>query len=57
MTDFTALRDQLLDLRRKTLVLLAERVTDHGVEAGLLALVANVQATLAAIDEEKAQET
>ena len=51
MADFTPLRGKLLTLRRKTLALLAERSEDTLTDAGLLALVANVQITLTALDE------
>ncbi len=51
MTDFAPLRDRLSALRRQTLVMLAEQPEDGPLDAGLLALVANVQATLAAVDE------
>lgn len=51
MTDFAPLRDRLVALRRQTLVMLAEQPEDGSLDAGLLALVANVQATLAAVEE------
>ena len=51
MTDFAPLRDRLSALRRQTIVKLAEQTDDGPIDAGLLALVANVQATLAAVDE------
>ncbi len=51
MTDFVPLRDRLSALRRRTLVTLAEQPEDGSLDAGLLALVANVQATLAAAEE------
>ena len=51
MTDFAPLRDRLSALRRQTLIMLAERPEDDSLDAGLLALVANVQATLAAVEE------
>ena len=52
MTVLSPLRDQLLGLRRRTLAVLAGRSVDEMVDAGLVALVADVQAALAAIDEE-----
>ena len=52
MTDFAPLRDQLLDLRRRTLTLLAERSEDQ-IDSGWLVMIAGIQATLAAIDEEE----
>ena len=51
MTDFLPLRDRLVTLRRQTLVTLAAQPGDGSLDAGLLALVANVQATLAAVEE------
>ena len=57
MTDFLPLRGRLLDLRRRTLDLLAERSADEITDAGLLALVGNIQATLVAIDEVEGHET
>ena len=51
MTDFAPLRDRLVALRRRTLVKLAEQPEDGSIDAGLLALVANVQTALVAIDE------
>ncbi len=51
MTDFAPLRDRLETLRRQTLTALAEQPEDGSLDAGLLALVANVQAALAAVDE------
>ena len=50
MTDFAHLRDRLVTLRRQTLIMLAERPVDGSLDAGLLALVANVQATLVAVE-------
>ena len=55
MADLAPLRDQLIRLRRKTLALLAERSENEVVDAGLLALVADIQGTLAALDEEAGQ--
>ncbi len=51
MTDFARLRDRLSALRRQVLVTLAEQPEDGSIDAELLALVANVQATLAAVEE------
>ena len=51
MTDFAPLRDRLSALRRQTLVMLAEQPEDGSLDAGLLALVANVQTALEAIEE------
>ncbi len=51
LTDFAPLRDRLSALRRQVLVTLAEQPEDGSIDAGLLALVANVQATLAAVEE------
>ncbi len=51
MTDFGPLRDRLVDLRLRTLVTLAAQPAGGSLDAGLLALVANVQATLAAVEE------
>ncbi len=48
-----ALRDKLLGLRCRTLSLLAERSENTLTDAGLLALVSNVQITLTALDEEE----
>ena len=48
-----ALRDKLLGLRRKTLALLVERSEDTLTDAGLLALIADAQTTLKALDEEE----
>ena len=53
MTDLTLLREKLISLRRKTLALLAERSEDTLTDAGLLALVADAQTTLTALDEEE----
>ena len=50
-TDFAPLRDRLVALRRQTLVKLAEQPEDGSIDAGLLALVANVQSVLVAIEE------
>ena len=50
-TDFVPLRDRLVTLRRQTLITLAEQPEDGSLDAGLLALVANVKAALAAIDK------
>ncbi len=51
MTDFAPLRDRLSALRRRTLVVLAEQPEDGSLDAGLLALVANVQTALVAVEE------
>ena len=51
MTDFAHLRARLVTLRRQTLVTLAERPEDESLDAGLLALLANAQATLVAVEE------
>ncbi len=51
MTDFAPLRDRLSALRLRTIVKLAEQTDDGSLDAGLLALVANVQAVLVAIEE------
>ncbi len=51
MTDFAPLRDRLVALRRRTLVALAEQPEDGSLDAGLLALVANVQTALVAVEE------
>ncbi len=50
MTDFAPLRDRLSALRRRTLIMLAEQPEDRTLDAGLLALVANVQTALVAIE-------
>ncbi len=51
MTDLAPLRDRLSALRHRTLITLATQPEDGSLDAGLLALVANVQATLAAVEE------
>ena len=51
MTDFAPLFDRLVALRRQTLVALAEQPEDGSLDAGLLALAANVQSVLVAIEE------
>ena len=51
MTDLAPLRDRLSALRRQTLVTLAEQPQDGSLDAGLLALVANVQTALMAVEE------
>ncbi len=48
-----ALRDKLLGLRCRTLSLLAERSEDTLTDAGLLALIADAQTALKALDEEE----
>ncbi len=51
MTDFAPLFDRLVALRRRTLVALAEQPEDGSLDAGLLAIVANVQTALVAVEE------
>ncbi len=51
VTEFAPLRDRLVALRRRTLIMLAERPEEDSLDAGLLALVANVQTALVAVDE------
>ncbi len=51
MTNLEPLRERLLSLRRQTLSLLASRSEDESLDAGLLAIVANVQTALVAIEE------
>ena len=51
MTDFAPLFDRLVALRRQTLEALAEQPDDGSLNAGLLALAANVQSVLVAIEE------
>ena len=51
MTDFAPLRDRLSALRRQVIVTLAEQPDDGSLDAGLLALVANVQTALVAVEE------
>ena len=51
LADLAPLRDRLSALRHRTLITLAEQPDDGSIDAGLLALVANVQATLAAVEE------
>ena len=53
---FAPLRDRLVALRLQTLVALAGQPEDGSLDAGLLALVANVQTTLAAVEETIAAE-
>ena len=55
MTDFAPLRDRLSALRRQVLVTLAEQPEDGPLDAGLIALVANVQSALAAVEEINAE--
>ncbi len=50
-TDFAPLRGRLVALRLQTLVMMAEQPEDGPLDAGLLALVANVQTALVAIEE------
>ena len=49
MTNLEPLRDRLLVFRRQTLLLLAERSEGENLDAGLLAIAANVQTALAAV--------
>ena len=51
MTDFAPLRDRMLALRHRTLVMMAGQPEDESLDAGLLALVANIQTALAAVEE------
>ena len=51
MTNLESLCDRLLSLRRQTLSLLASRPEDESLDAGLLAIVANVQTALVAVEE------
>ncbi len=51
MTDFAPLRDRLVALRRQALAKLSEQPEDGSLDAGLLALVSNVQTALVAVDE------
>ncbi len=51
MNDLAPLRDRLSALRHRTLITLAEQTGDGPIDAGLLAMVANVQAVLAALEE------
>ena len=53
MIDFMPLRERLLDLRRRALGQHHERSKDEITDTGLLALVADVQITLTALDEEE----
>ena len=50
-TDFAPLRGRLVALRLQTLVMMAEQPEDGPLDAGLLALVANVQTALVVVDE------
>ncbi len=52
MTNLETLRGRLLALRRQTLSLLAARPEDESLDVGLLAIVANVQNTLVAVEAE-----
>ena len=56
MTDFAPLRARLSALRLQTLTALAERPENGSLDAGLLALVANTQAALVAVEETIAAE-
>ena len=51
--DFERLRVHLLTLRRKALSMLAERSGDHVADIGLVAMAADVQMCLMALDEER----
>ena len=51
MVNLVPLRGRLLVLRRQALLLLAEQPEDGNLDAGLLALVANVQIALVAVEE------
>ena len=51
MTSLAPLRHRLLVLRRQTILLLAERPEEGKLDAGLLAMVANVQIAIAAVEE------
>ncbi len=51
MTNLEPLRDRLLILRRQTLLLLAERSEGENLDAGLLAIAANVQTALVAVEQ------
>ncbi len=50
MTNLEPLRDRLRVLRRQTLLRLAERLEGENLDAGLLAIAANVQTALAAVE-------
>ena len=50
MTNLEPLRDRFLVLRRQTLLLLAKRSEGENLDAGLLAIAANVQTALAAVE-------
>ena len=51
MTSLEPLRDRLLVLRRQTILLLVKRPEGENLDAGLLAIAANIQTTLAAVEE------
>ncbi len=53
MIDFMPLRERLLYFRRRALGQHHERSKDEITDTGLLALVADVQITLTALDEEE----
>jgi hypothetical protein len=55
MTEFTALREDLISLQHRTLTTLACRAGENVVDAGLLSLLAGIRAALTAIDEENGQ--
>ena len=54
--EFAPLRARLVALRLQTLAALAEQPDDGSLDAGLLALVANVQAALVAVDDASAEQ-
>ena len=56
MTDFVPLRDRLSALRRQVLVTLAEQLENGALDAGLPALLSNVQTALTAVEETIAAE-
>ena len=51
VTNFAPLLDRLTTLRRQTLVMLAGQPENGALDAGLLALVANVSTTLVAVEK------
>ncbi len=53
MIDFMPLREKFFDLRRRALVILAERSKDEITDTGLISLVGSIQIALTAIDEEE----
>ncbi len=50
VSGFAPLRDRLSALRHRTLVTLARQPEDGSLDAGLLALVANAQTALVAVE-------